>query len=116
MTSAGPLMKNDRLGDWLWEEWDGTGLESDSDLVYITSGWIDINNEIVRRALASCLQRDGVAESLSDGFRLIENSSIIKTYAGYNESEKYLTLCNDTGESDLGDMLDDISEITLIEL
>lgn len=109
-------MKNDRLGDWLWEEWDGEGIESYSELIYSTSEWVNLDNEIVRRALASCLQRDGVADSLSDGFRMIENSNTITTYVGIHEGEKTPTVCNEFGESKLGEVFSSISKITLVEL
>ena len=65
-------MGHDRPGEWLWEEWDGYGY--DGDIVYITNEPVDMTNEIVRRALASTLQRDGVADSLSDGFKMIDTS------------------------------------------
>lgn len=109
-------MKNDRLGDWLWEEWDGEGVESYSELIYATNGWVELSNEIVRRALASCLQRDGVADSLSDGFKMVENSNIIMTYIGINKDEKTPTVCNEFGESELGEVFSNVSKITLVEL
>lgn len=109
-------MKNDRLGDWLWEEWDGDGLESQSELIYSTNGWVELSNEIVRRALASCLQREGVADSLSDGFRMVENGNTIMTYIGIHEGEKTPTVCDEFGESELGEVFSSTSKITLVEL
>ena len=109
-------MKNDRVGDWLWEEWDGEGFESFSDLTYFTNEWVDLNHEVVKRALASCLQRDGVADSLGDGFRMAENGVITHTYAGYLSGEKMPVICDENGESDLGDLVECPMPITLIEL
>lgn len=109
-------MKNDRVGDWLWEEWDGDGLESSSDLVYYTVGSVDLSNEVVKRALASCLQRDGVADSLGDGFKMADSGSVVHTHCGYLTGEKTPVICNEYGESELGDLVDSPYEITLIEL
>jgi hypothetical protein len=109
-------MKNDRIGDWLWEEWDGEDLNTESDLVYFTYEWVDLDNEIVKRALSSCLQRDGVAESLSDGFKMAEGSLVTTTYAGHVGGSKLLTVCNEDGETVFGDLVDKNTKITLIEI
>lgn len=108
-------MKNDRIGDWLWEEWDGDGFDSISDLIYSTSDWVDLSNEIIKRALASTLQRDGVADSLSDGFRMVEMASVTQVHAGFIEGEKVPVLCNHLGESDYGDSVTNPIKITLVE-
>lgn len=109
-------MKNDRAGDWLWEEWDGEEIESDSDLIYYTTDWVDLNNDIVRRALASYLQRDGVAESLSDGFKMAESAKVTYTYAGYLLDEKILSTCDDTGETSFGETVSNVALVTLVEV
>ena len=113
-------MKNDRLGDWLWEEWDGEGYEAvddDSIALYFTHEWVDLSNEIVKRALASCLQRDGIADSLSDGFNMIERGKIVKAYAGYlKDEESTLVLCDDAGETYSGDLVDNVVLLTVIEI
>ena len=112
-------MKDNRLGDWLWEEWDGEGYDSSDDSVasYFTHEWVDLSNEIIKRALASCLQRDGVADSLSDGFNMIEKGRIVKAYAGYLEDEESaLVLCDDAGETYSGDLVDNVVLLTLVEV
>lgn len=109
-------MKNDRVGDWLWEEWDGDGLDSTSELVYFTNDWVDLSHDLVRRALASCLQRDGVADSLSDGFRMAESAAVTHAFAGFLQDEKVLTICNEDGETHLGDVVDYPALVSLIEL
>ena len=109
-------MRNDRVGDWLWEEWDGEGHEFDSDLVYFTNDWVDLSHEVVKRALASCLQRDGVADSLGDGFRMVESGTVLQMYVGMLEGEKIPTVCSETGESDLGDIVFNAFPATFIEL
>lgn len=115
MLSVVLSMKNDRIGDWLWEEWDGEGFEASSDLIYYTNDWVDLSHEIVKRALASCLQRDGIADSLGDGFRMSESGTVYQTYAGYIIDEKLPVICNEFGESDLGDLVEYPMQITLIE-
>jgi hypothetical protein len=111
-------VKNDRVGDWLWEEWVGDGYDpatTEDATVYCTVDWVDINNDLVKRALASCLQRDGVVDSLSEGFKVAESAIIIKTYAGFLEEEKTMTICNEFGETDLGDLVSSNLLITLVE-
>ena len=109
-------MKNDRVGDWLWEEWDGEGHEFDSDLVYFTNDWVDLSHEVVKRALASCLQRDGIADSLGDGFRMVENGNVSHHYIGVIDGEKIPTICNEFGESDLGELVQLAAPATFIQL
>lgn len=109
-------MKNDRVGDWLWEEWDGEGYELSSDLSYCTFDNIDISNPLVARALASCLQRDGVADSLSDGFRMLESGRVVHGYVGILDGESEYVVCDETGETQFGDLVEKISEITWVEL
>lgn len=112
-------MKNDRVGDWLWEEWDGEGYEPsdhDKDIFYCTYEWVDVSNDLVKRALASCLQRDGVADSLAEGFSLIENGSVSKIYAGLLDGEKVLIICNEFGETEFGDLVKTLYSVTLVEM
>lgn len=109
-------MKNDRVGEWLWEEWDGDGYEPSSDLSYCTFDNIDVSNPLVARALASCLQRDGVADSLSDGFRMVEAGRVIHGHVGTLEDESSPTVCDENGETPFGDLVEKISEITWVEL
>ena len=113
-------MRNDRIGDWLWDEWDGEGYDTDDNgsmVLYFTHEWVDLSNEIIKRALASCLQRDGIADSLSDGFNMIEKGKISKVYAGYLEDEEsILVLCDDAGETYSGDLVDNVVLLTIIEI
>jgi hypothetical protein len=111
-------MKNDRVGDWLWEEWIGEGYESSNShggTVYCTTEWVDIDNDLIKRALASCLQRDGVVDSLSEGFKVAESAIIVKSYAGFLEEEKTMTICNESGETEFGDSVSSKFFITLVE-
>jgi hypothetical protein len=109
-------LKNDRIGEWLWEEWDGESYNTfhEESIVYVTYDNVDLNEEIVRRALASCMQRDGVADSLSNSFEMIEKGSIIHGYVGFIEGEKTPYLTDEFGETVDGDQTDYISEATWV--
>lgn len=111
------ILVNDRVGEHLWSEWDGELYESDKDepLVYYTFEHVDIDNDIVKRALASSLQRDGIADSLSDAFKMIEKSTTHYGWGGHSDEEIYLTVCDETGETHYGDKVDILREITFVE-
>lgn len=108
-------MKDTRLGDDLWQEWDGSGVEEER-LTYYTKEHTSIENELVRRALASALQKDGVAVSLGEGYKMIETAKIIYGFAGYLAGEKELIFCDEGGETDHGDLIVNIVSITWIVL
>jgi hypothetical protein len=108
-------MKDSRLGECLWYEWTGEELDS-SNLVFFTEDHVDLENEIVRRALASSLQRDGSADSLGEGFKLIEGSSFDHTYAGEIDGETYYTICDEDGQTRDGDFVDSVVKVTLVYL
>lgn len=112
-------MKDVRLGEELWEEWEGENYEflnPSATNVYFTFENVDLDNEIVRRALASTLQRDGVCHSLADGFRLLEGVKANYGWAGYLEDETYLTVCDELGETQYGDILNEFEPATWVEL
>lgn len=112
-------MKDSRKGESLWSEWEGYGYHykfSDGGLVYFTEDHIDVENEIVRRALASCLQRDGIVSSLAGGFALIDSGVSQQSYAGPISGDIYWTICDDEGYTLDGEEVDIIHEITLVEV
>lgn len=110
-------MRDSRVGEGLWFEWDGSGYlaEGDSDLIYCTIGHINVEHEIVRRALASVLQRDGVVDSLGDGFKFIEDKTVSTGWAGILPDEQEYTYCDSSGETEYGDQVQEIEEFTWIE-
>lgn len=113
------MMKDSRAGDWLWEEWTGEeyGSFSDgSDLVYFTQGHVDVNNDIVMRALASALQRDGVCHSLSEGYLLARESEIVQGWAGILPDEMDFIVCNEDCETPYGDIVPKAIPCTWVEL
>ena len=111
------LMKDSRVGESLWNEWDGDGYTNTlvSGTVFYTIEHISVENEIIRRALASNLQRDGVADSLGDGFRILENAVVSQGWAGYIDSDNEISSCNETGFTEYGDIVDQVFPVTWVE-
>jgi hypothetical protein len=110
-------LKDKRLGDWLWEEWDGDGhnTNNDNSIVYVTYDWVDLGEEIVRRALASCMQRDGVSDSLAHSFRMMEVSRVTTGFVGFIDNEKYPVVTDENGYTDYGELASDVSMVTWVE-
>ena len=107
-------MGHDRPGEWLWEEWDGEGY--DGDIVYVTYEPVDMTNEIVRRALASSLQRDGVADSLGDGFKMVELSTFEYINIGTLYGETRPVVCDPMGETEFGDIVESMITATFVTI
>jgi hypothetical protein len=83
--------------------------------VFYTIDHVDTNNELVRRALASCLQRDGVSDSLADAFRCLESSNTEYLWAGYIDDSSELEICDEYGLTEYGDLVDEVFAVTLVE-
>lgn len=111
-------MRDSRRGECLWQEWIGDGLEPDQpdSVIFYTEEHVDLEHEVVRRALASALQRDGVAVTLGDGYKAIERAAISESYAGTVDGSLELHVCDETGETSYGDMVDDLLCVTLVEV
>ncbi len=109
-------MRDNRHGEQLWLEWDGSGLEDEDCLPYYTVEHVALSEEVVRRALASTLQRDGVADSLADGFKLLDGVEIQHLWAGVLDAENDLTICDEDGETFYGDVVDVAFPITVVQI
>ena len=111
-------MKHDRPGDWLWEEWDGYGLDQQSQdsVVYVTYGDLDLDSDVVRRAFASALQRDGVATSLGHGYKMFESAVITQGYTGLIDDGLGMSVCSSEGYTAYGDKVDELTNTTWAEL
>jgi ABC-type transport system substrate-binding protein len=111
-------MKDKRHGQELWLEWIGSGyfLTKQDPIVYYTIDHIDIENELVRKALASALQRDGIYDSLNESFKAIDAGIVCSGWAGVLEDELDLVVCTELGESEYGDILEDVQPVTWVEL
>lgn len=111
-------MKDRRIGECLWSEWTGDGCAdfSRDELIFYTEEHVDLENEIVRRALASALQRDGSATSLGEGYKMIDSAEVVHAYAGEIDGDVTYTVCDRDGETREGDYVDSVIEITLVAL
>ena len=111
-------MRDSRAGECLWQEWTGDGLEPStaSSVLFFTFDHVDVEHEVVRRALASALQRDGTSESLGRGYGAIQAGTTSQGYAGTIEGERDLTLCNEHGETYYGDQVQQPLPITWVEV
>lgn len=111
-------MKDSRVGELLWKEWTGDGFDPqfNESIVFFTDDHIDLENEVVRRALASALQRDGISISLGNGFQSLENAKIVYGYAGEIDGDIDLSVCDEAGETPYGDTVDSVVPITWVEV
>lgn len=105
-------MKDSRSGESLWFILEEDHV--DRVIVYCTYGHVDVENEVVRRALASSLQRDGVADSLGDGFKFLESGSISHEWVGELEGEIELVVCGGDGVTYLGDEVLEPKKATVV--
>lgn len=112
-------MKDSRLGESLWEEWLGSGylnfLNESESFVFYTKGVVSLENDLVRRALASAIQRDGITDSLSESFKTLEHSKVSYGWAGVTDLDIELVFCDESGYTNLGDNVAEILPITWVE-
>ena len=112
------MAKDSRIGESLWFIWDGNDQDPfhrDS-IVFYTEEHIDIEEDVVRKAFASSIQREGISDSLSGGFTLIASGISGHTYAGYClESERQL-ICNADGYSESGSPLSGVVPVTWVAI
>lgn len=110
-------MKDSRTGETLWYEWTGEDFETENDgTVFFTIGHVDVEHEVVRRALASALQRDGTSVSLGDGFRSLDAAIVTHGYAGMVDGAIDFAVCDASGETREGDVVDEIHVVTWVEI
>jgi hypothetical protein len=111
-------MVDSRAGETLWSEWSGEGYAPKGfpKSVFYTEEHVDLDNEIVKRALASSIQRSGFTDSLGQAYKIIENTEAYLTYAGYLDGELDYTICDLDGETFYGDVLDEIVPLTVVEI
>jgi hypothetical protein len=111
-------MKDSRIGEALWSEWTGEGYSALGlpKLIFFTEDHVDVHNELVRRALASALQRDGSADSLGDSFRLLDTSEHKLGYVGIIDGDLEYTECDIDGFTFLGDEVEKVLPVTWLEI
>ncbi len=110
-------MKESRAGEALWSEWHGHLLgQLEEAAVFFTIEHVDISDEIVKRALASAVQRSGAADSLGQAFKIVEAAEGIHGYAGAIDEDSELTVCDIDGETFYGDTVDEVFPITWVDI
>jgi len=111
-------MRDSRRGETLWFEWTGELYVRDrkSSVVFFTWDHVSIENDVVKRALASVLQREGIVNTLGEGYRAVESTNPKWKYAGMTQDSDDLVICNDEGETFLGDNVPTWAPITLVEV
>jgi ABC-type transport system substrate-binding protein len=111
-------MRDSRIGQSLWRIWEGEGYEPTTSPKYIfyTDTHVDVENDVVRRALASAIQREGLVFSLGNGYGSIDTATVSQGYCGYLPGDKELTVCNQDRETPYGDLVDFPILTTWVEL
>lgn len=112
------MAKDSRIGESLWQEWTGDGYEPAGyeAIVFFTETHVDVEHEVVRRALASALQRDGSVSSLGQAFAALEDATVTHGHAGEIEGSRDLTLCDEQGDTRDGECVDTVLAITWVEI
>lgn len=111
------MAKDSRIGETLWREWSGdSDSPGGSSIFFFTETHIGLDHDVIVRALASALQRDGIVDSLGMGYRLAESATVSHLYAGILDENDELTLCSNEGETFYGDFVNDVLEITMVEI
>jgi hypothetical protein len=111
-------MNDSRIGEALWSEWTGEGYSplDFPNLIFFTEDHVDVHHELIRRALASAIQRDGSADSLGDSFKLLETSKFKLGYAGLIDGDLEYTECDVDGVTSLGNEVEEALPITWVEI
>jgi hypothetical protein len=111
-------MKDSRIGETLWSEWCGNDapFSNSEAFIFYTEEHVDVQHDVVKRALASCIQRDGLVDSLGQAFSCIEGErSVTHGYAGYVDGDNELTFCDSDSMTATGDKVVNLLPITLVE-
>jgi hypothetical protein len=111
-------MDFNRRGEVLWQEWDGNGFSATdaTAVVFYTRGHIDIGIDIVLRALASAVQREGIVDSLGQAFKVIKPFTAVCGYSGEIDGGLEIAVCDEFGETYYGDVVDEAFPTTWVEV
>jgi hypothetical protein len=111
-------MKDSRIGECLWSIWEGLGYNPglQDSIIYYTEDHVDLEQEVVRKALASSIQRDGIVYSLAQAYGAIDAGSVLKTWVGTYSEELYEEVCAEDGISDSGAVLSSVVPVTFVEV
>lgn len=112
-------MKDSRIGETLWSQWLGNSHHSQETpaLIYVTEEQVDVHNEVVRRALASAIQRDGVVDTLGQAFSLLDGKTTSQhAYAGHIDGDPELTICDKYGMTLCDEIVEGVVPVTLVDV
>jgi hypothetical protein len=111
-------MKDSRAGESLWSLWEGEGYVSElgSPIVYYTEGHVDVDHEVVGKALASVIQRDGIVYSLFEAYTLIDSGVSSQGWAGSFTGEMYQEVCDEDGLTSYGSLVNSLVPVTFVEV
>jgi hypothetical protein len=111
-------MKDSRIGECLWSIWDGMGYEDQLSysIVYYTEDHVDLEQEVVRKALASSIQRDGLVYSLAQAYGAIDAGIVSQKWVGLADGELYEEICDEDGLSASDSSLNDVIPVTFVEV
>jgi len=114
------VVSDSRPGDSFWFPWDGEEYQYSlpDPYIYQTEGHVDLEHEVVRKALASSIQRDGIAYSLGAAYQMIDQSVYTQTYGGAVGGDHVRCIVDyKTGLSIYSqEPTEDIVELTIVEL
>lgn len=111
-------MQYNRSGENLWLEWSGYDLptESEESIIYYTLEWVDVDDETVRRALASALQRSGAVEGLGHAFRSLETAHVTQAYGAHLGGEREWSFYDQEWTPRPDPEVEDFTAITWVEI
>lgn len=111
-------MDFNRRGETLWHEWDGTGFTPTSvdNVIFCTHGHVNVAEDVVLRALASAVQRDGVSDTLGYAFTAIQPFTAVQGYSGDIDGGPEIAVCDENGETYYGDIVDAVIPTTWVEV
>ena len=111
-------MKDSRIGECLWSIWEGVGYEGQLSysVVYYTEDHVDLEQEVVRKALASSIQRDGLVYSLAQAFGAIDAGAVSQKWVGLADGEMYEEVCTKDGSSLSDTALSSVIPVTFVEV
>ena len=111
-------MKDSRIGETLWSEWSGNDYQTfpSFDVTFYTEEHVDLEHEVVRRALASTIQRDGHTDSLGQAFKVLDSCYVEYGYAGFLDGDTEFTLCDINGMTTYEDKVEKVIPVTWVNV
>lgn len=111
-------MKDSRIGETLWSEWTGNDHVPSiaSTVVFYTEEHVDIEHDLIRRALASTIQRDGHTDSLGQAFSTLETCSFEHGYVGVVDGDPEFTSCDINGMTIYEDTVEKVIPVTWVNV